>query len=341
MMVLGIETSCDETAVAVLRDRTILADCIASQDDIHTRFGGIVPELASRRHIEVLPQLAESARTTAGIEWRNLDAIAVTRAPGLIGCLLVGLSFAKALAFALDKPLIGVNHLEGHLLAAQLFAPELVFPFVGLVVSGGHTSLYHARALGQYELLGATRDDAAGEAYDKVAKLLGLGFPGGPQIDRLAATGNAKAARFARPNLKVRGSPFEIAVHDFSFSGLKTAVAQLLQRSSPPAVADIAAGFQHRVVEELVRRLVAAAETTGCRQIVVSGGVAANRALRARLETVVHEHQLQVFIPPVRFCTDNAVMIAWAGMQHLQRGERSGLDLNAAATEELGHVGAA
>lgn len=335
MRILAIETSCDETAVAIVRGRGILADQIASQDEIHRDFGGIVPELASRRHIEVLPRLIDAALTQAGVGWPAIDGLAVTRAPGLIGCLLVGLSYAKGLAYALGKPFIGVNHLEGHLLAPQLFSTELTFPLLGLVISGGHTSLYHARALGDYLLLGATRDDAAGEAYDKVAKLLGLGFPGGPHLDRLAATGNPRAVAFASPKMKTRGSSFEIGAYDFSFSGLKSAVAQQLQKTPPPSAADIAASFQRRVIEEIARRLSDAVKATGCRRVVVSGGVAANRGLRARLAEVAAREGWQLFIPPLRTCTDNAVMIAWAGAQYLQRGDRSSLDLNAAAVEEL------
>lgn len=336
MLVLGIETSCDETAVAILDDRRIVADYIASQDQLHAPFGGIVPELAARRHMEILAPMAESARAAAGIAWQDLDGIAVTYGPGLIGSLLVGLSFAKGLALAHLRPLIGVNHLEGHLLVAQLQAAALQPPFLGLVVSGGHTSLYLVRGIGDYALLGATRDDAAGEAYDKAAKMLGLPYPGGPQVDRLAATGDASRARFSRPNMKQRGSPFEIGAYDFSFSGLKTALRARLESDDPPALADLAAGFQHRVIEEITVRLLAASRATGCRDIVVSGGVAANRGLRARLAELAGAHQLTVHIPPFRHCTDNAVMIAWAGLQRLQRGERHDLSLNAVAVEELG-----
>lgn len=333
MLILGIETSCDETAVAILRGREILADLIASQDEIHAPFGGIVPELASRRHIEVLASMAEQARQKAGIEWHDLDGIAVTRAPGLIGCLLVGLAFAKGLAFSHDLPLIGVNHLEGHLLVAQLESVQINYPFIGLVVSGGHTSLYLAKGLGEYQLLGATRDDAAGEAFDKAAKLLDLGYPGGPQIDRLATEGDPRQVRFPRPKMRTRGSPFEIGAYDFSFSGLKTAMRMRAEETHSKA--DLAAGFQRRVIEELVLRVIAAARETDCRQVVVAGGVAANRGLRTRLDEVAIEHDLSICIPPFRHCTDNAVMIAWTGMQRLGRGERHEMDLNAVAVEEL------
>ncbi len=339
MLVLGIETSCDETAVAILRDREILADLIASQDNIHEKFGGIVPELAARRHLEIVAGMTEQARGTAGIAWEDLDGIAVTRAPGLIGALLVGLSFAKGLAFAHDIPLIGVNHLEGHLQVATLEQPECTPPFLALIVSGGHTSLYHVKDFGEYHLLGATRDDAAGEAFDKAAKILGLPFPGGPQIDRLAQTGNAALARFPRPLLKTRGSPFEIGAYDFSFSGLKTAMQQKVQKISTlddATIANLCAGFQYRVVEELVRRVREAAHALQIARVVVAGGVAANRGLRARLDQLAHEERLEIFVPTFRYCTDNAVMIAWAGAQHLARGERHDFSLNAVAVEELG-----
>lgn len=340
MRILGIESSCDETAVAILDDRHVLVDLIASQDDLHNAYGGVVPELASRRHLEKLPAMVEDARTCAGLAWRDFDGIAVTRAPGLIGALLVGLAFAKGVAFAHDLPLIGVNHLEGHLLVAQLEYPDLTYPFLGLVVSGGHTSLYLAEALGQYRLLGATRDDAAGEAFDKCAKLMGLGYPGGPAVDRLAAQGNPRAVRFASPLMRTKGSRFEVGAYDFSFSGLKSSVRQHLERMHRTGeavdMADLAASFQYRVIEELLARLIAASRACDCPRIVVAGGVAANRGLRARLQNVAAAEGWRVYIPQFRYCTDNAVMIAWAGAQRLARGERHGLDCNAVAVEELG-----
>lgn len=335
-LVLGIETSCDETAVAVVGDREILVDLIASQDALHAPYGGIVPELASRRHIEVLPRLLGEAAQRLGPRWQQLEGIAVTHAPGLIGCLLVGLSTAKGLAFARQIPWIGVNHLEAHVQVARLDYPALAYPFLALVISGGHTSLYLAKNLGDYELLGATRDDAAGEAYDKVAKLLQLGFPGGPRLDQLAAQGNPHAVRFPTPQLKTRGSPFEIGRYDFSFSGLKTAVTQCVQQTSPPSVADIAASFQHRVIAEITTRLRAAARHTGCPRVVVAGGVAANRGLRSALATLAQTEGVEICIPPPRHCTDNAVMIAWTGAEYLRAGLRSAFDLNAQAVAELG-----
>ncbi|MBI2344061.1 MAG: tRNA (adenosine(37)-N6)-threonylcarbamoyltransferase complex transferase subunit TsaD [Deltaproteobacteria bacterium] len=340
MLLLGIETSCDETAVAVLENRQVRADLIASQDDLHAAFGGIVPELASRRHLEVLPTMVTEAMSGAQVTWTDLDGIAVTVAPGLIGALLVGLAYAKGIAFAHNRPLIGVNHLEGHLLVAMLEHPDLTPPFIGLVVSGGHTSLYFVEQVGQYRLLGATRDDAAGEAFDKGAKLLQLGYPGGPLIDRLAATGDRTRLRFPRPKLRRKGSPFEVGAYDLSFSGLKTALAQQLARPqsglSSIRVEDYAAAFQYRIIEELVDRLAVAAHDLQCDRIVVAGGVAANRGLRARLDTLARKEGLRCFIPRMRYCTDNAVMIAWAGMQRAWRGEKDDLALNATAVAELG-----
>lgn len=345
MLLLAIETSCDETAVAILRDGNVCADLIASQDDLHAPFGGIVPELASRRQMEMLPPMLRAACDQAGIAVADVDGIAVTRAPGLIGSLLVGVSFAKALAFAHDKPLIGVNHLEGHLHAVRVEHPEIAYPYLGLVVSGGHTSLYLVRDFGQYTLLGATRDDAAGEAFDKVAKLLGLGFPGGPQVSKLAEQGNPKAVRFTKPKIDP-GSAFEVGAYDFSFSGIKAAVARYVQQlegssNRRPATgdwrpADLAASFQHAVVEALCARLIQAAQAFQCPRLVVSGGVAANTALRARLQVLAAEHGYHVYIPKLRYCTDNAVMIGIVGQEYLARGVRHGMDLNAAAVEELG-----
>lgn len=345
MLLLGIETSCDETAVAILRDREVLADLIASQDDVHIPFGGVVPELASRRHMEILPSMVKQAMSQANLQWSDLDGIAVTRAPGLIGCLLVGLSFAKGLAFNNNLPLIGVNHLEGHLLVAQLEDETLDFPFIGLVVSGGHTSLYFARKAGDYQLLAATRDDAAGEAYDKAAKLMGLGFPGGPAIDKLAAQGDPNKVKFSPTKTNNNKSKFAITDNDFSFSGLKTAVRYMLDppsnqknKPTPPKIADLAAGFQNRVIEEIITRLKWAIDTTGCTKLVVAGGVAANKGLRGRLELLRDELSLQLVVPRFRYCTDNAVMIAWGGMQQLMRGETDALDINVSAVEELGGV---
>lgn len=336
MLVLGIESSCDETAVAILRDRDILSAHVASQEAVHAPFGGVVPELASRQHIEALPTLIDRSLSEAQTTWKDLDGIAVTYAPGLIGCVLVGLSYAKGAALANNVPLIGVNHLAAHMHVASLSFEDLEYPYIGLVVSGGHTSLYLVHDLGDYTLLGATRDDAAGEAYDKVAKLMDLGYPGGPIVDRLAHEGTAGAVKFPKAQLKKRGSPFEIGDYDFSFSGLKTAVSHYVQKHPDTPAADIAAGFQSRVIDELCSRLMRATEEYNCPRVVVAGGVAANKGLRTRLQELEASGTMQVFIPPFAHCTDNAIMIAWTGMEQLRRGERSDWNLNAAASAELG-----
>src|SRR5262245_6555136 len=273
MIVLGVETSCDETAAAVLDGgRKILSNIVASQDDVHRPYGGIVPELASRRHVEVMLPVLRRALDAAGLGLRDIDGIAVTQGPGLVGSLLIGCSVAKATAYAIGKPLVGVNHLEGHIYAAFLEEPVPSHPFLALVVSGGHTALYLARDRGLYERIGQTRDDATGEAFDKVAKLLGLGYPGGPVIERVAASGDARAIRFPTANMS-DGAP------DFSFSGIKTAVSLYVKRAGPlePShVADIAASFQATVVKMLVRKTVRAARRLGLSRIVLTGGVAAN-----------------------------------------------------------------
>ncbi len=334
-LTLGIETSCDETAAAVIEDgRRVRSSVIASQDTLHAPYGGVVPELASRRHVETIWPVVQTTLSRAGATLQELDGLAVTAGPGLIGSLLVGLSFGKALAFALDIPLVGVNHLEGHLYAALLEHDGLSFPFTGLIVSGGHTHLYSAEAQGDYRLLGRTRDDAAGEAFDKVAKLLGLGYPGGPLVEEQARKGDPASVRLPRP-MRQRGS------HDFSFSGLKTAVANLIKGSGyavqgrgepsldPAFVADICAGFQEAVVESLVRVTVAAAKVTASRRIVLAGGVACNGRLRLELTQTAADHGVEVYYPSPSLCTDNAAMIAAAGYPRLLRGERATLSFNA------------
>jgi N6-L-threonylcarbamoyladenine synthase len=352
-LTLGIETSCDETAAAVLEDgRRIRSSVIASQDTLHAPFGGVVPELASRRHVEVIWPVVQEALARAGVTLAELDGIAATAGPGLIGSLLVGLCFGKALAFARNIPLVGVNHLEGHLYAATLDHEGLSFPFTGLVASGGHTNLYLATAPGVYRLLGRTRDDAAGEAFDKVAKLLSLGYPGGPLIEEWARKGDPNAVRFPR-SVPPRGS------YDFSFSGLKTAVVNYVKRSTfnvqrsdssslyplpstlypvldPDLVADICAGFQEAVVDVLVRVSLAAAKASASRRLVLVGGVACNGRLRSKLTERAAEEGVQVYYPKPSLCTDNAAMIAAAGYPRLLRGERSLLSLNADANLTLG-----
>ncbi|HSN13731.1 MAG TPA: tRNA (adenosine(37)-N6)-threonylcarbamoyltransferase complex transferase subunit TsaD [Anaeromyxobacteraceae bacterium] len=327
MRVLGIESSCDETAAAVVEDgRRALSDVVATQLEIPRRWGGVVPELASRNHVvQILPVIDEALRI-AGVSPADLDAIAVTSGPGLVGALLVGVQAAKGLAAAWRRPLVRVNHLEGHLLAAFLSDRPPTFPFLGLVVSGGHTSLYAARAFGEYERLGATRDDAAGEAFDKGAKLLGLPYPGGVAIDRLAREGDPKAVRF--PKAIVKGSDL-----DFSFSGLKTALLHHVRKHGVPegrALADLCASYQEAIVAALVQKAFRAARRLQLPRLVLSGGVAANGRLRAAFAAEAAGYDdVEVFLPPPRLCTDNAAMIAVAGTEAFRRGERALLDLNA------------
>ncbi|PYN39933.1 MAG: tRNA (adenosine(37)-N6)-threonylcarbamoyltransferase complex transferase subunit TsaD, partial [Candidatus Rokuibacteriota bacterium] len=289
MVVLGIESSCDETAAAVLADgRRVLSNVVASQDAIHAPYGGVVPELASRRHLEVIIPVVEKALADASMRLPDLDGVAVTQGPGLVGSLLVGCAVAKSIAYVHRLPLVAVNHLEGHIYATFLTEDPPEHPFLALVVSGGHTALYHARAPLEYTLVGQTRDDAAGEAFDKVAKLLGLGFPGGPVIERVAASGDPKAITFPLAQMS-DGAP------DFSFSGVKTSVSLYVKQHAPlgrPAIADIAASFQATVVKMLVRKTVKAALHHGIKRIVLTGGVAANGRLRAALEAAAIEHGL-------------------------------------------------
>ncbi|HKB23481.1 MAG TPA: tRNA (adenosine(37)-N6)-threonylcarbamoyltransferase complex transferase subunit TsaD [Methylomirabilota bacterium] len=326
MLVLGIESSCDETAAAVLVDgRRVRSSVVASQDAIHAPYGGVVPELASRRHLEVIVPVVEQALADAGVGVPDLDGIAVTQGPGLVGSLLVGCAVAKSLAWVHGKPLVGVNHLEGHIYAAFLTDDPPAHPFLALVVSGGHTALYHARAPLAYTLVGQTRDDAAGEAFDKVAKLLGLGFPGGPVIERTAASGDPKAITFPLAHMTDRAP-------DFSFSGIKTSVSLYVKRQAPLSaqqVADVAASFQAAVVKTLVRKSVKAALRLGVKRLVLTGGVAANGPLRAGLAAEAAEHGLTLHVPPPRLCTDNAAMITAAGTERLRAGERADLTLNA------------
>ncbi|MGA7875213.1 MAG: tRNA (adenosine(37)-N6)-threonylcarbamoyltransferase complex transferase subunit TsaD [Desulfoferrobacter sp.] len=316
MLILGIETSCDETAAAVVENgNDILSDVISSQIAVHMPYGGVVPELASRKHVEMILPVIDEALNKAGISADRLDAIAVTQGPGLVGALLVGLCTAKAMAFALDKPLIAVNHLEGHMHAAFLGRETIANPFVCLVVSGGHTALYRVDTDGQVKFLGTTRDDAAGEAFDKVAKLLNLGYPGGVVIDKLAANGNPTTFQFPKAYLEKDSL-------DFSFSGIKTAVANFVRRFGPPANAsegasyrleDLAASFQEAVVDVLVNKTILAAKVSGVDEIAVVGGVSANQRLRRRFEEEAGYLGLTLHLPALRYCTDNAVMIAAAG----------------------------
>ena len=327
MKLLAIETSCDETAAAVVEDGVrVLSDVVATQIEIHRRWGGVVPELASRNHVVQVMPVIDEALSRAGIGPDGLDAIAVTSGPGLVGALLVGVQAAKALALAWQKPLVRVNHLEGHLVAAFLSENAPAFPYLGLVVSGGHTSLYAAEAFGEYRPLGRTRDDAAGEAFDKGAKLLGLPYPGGVAIDRLAKEGDAHAIRF--PKAIVKGADL-----DFSFSGLKTALLHHVKKHGIPdgkGLADLCASYQEAIVRALVEKAFRAARRLQFSRVVLSGGVAANSRLRAAVAEKAREYEdMEVFLPAPRLCTDNAAMIAVAGTQAFLRGERAGLELAA------------
>jgi N6-L-threonylcarbamoyladenine synthase len=331
--ILGIETSCDETAVAIVRDGSeIEANVIASQTDLHARYGGVMPEQASRAHLRAILPTLDEAFSDARVDWEGIDAIAVTHGPGLAGALLVGVNVAKGLALARRKPLLGINHLEGHVYANWLevvAAPR--FPLVALIVSGGHTDLVTADEHGRYRRLGRTRDDAAGEAFDKVARMLGLGFPGGPEIEREASSGDPSAFKFPRAWL-------EPATWDVSFSGLKTAVLHQIralgvdpekvspeERRARLPVADLAASFQAAVVDVLASRLLRAAGTFGAGRVALGGGVAANRSL---LRSVQERAQVPVLCPPPRLCTDNGAMIAAAAYFHFRNGERSNLSLD-------------
>ncbi len=339
-LVLGVETSCDETAAAVVEDaRRVLSSVVASQAAVHAPYGGVVPEIASRHHVEAVVPVIEGAMAEAGVRFPDLEAVAVTQGPGLVGSLLVGLQVAKAIALVHGKPLVPVHHVAGHVAAAFLAHGEIPLPALALVVSGGHTSLYEVPEEGVHRLLGRTRDDAAGEAFDKVAKLLGLGYPGGPVIDRLARDGDDRAVEFGVARIKDgRG--------DFSFSGIKTAVLLHVRREGiapvtdpsdvPPRVRDLVASFQRAVVAALVQGLARAAREHRPRSLILTGGVAANSLLRRETERTGRELALPVFIPPLELTTDNAAMIAAAGFVALRRGVRAGLALNAEPHLPLG-----
>ena len=329
MLVLGIETSCDDSAAAVLRDGALAASVVSSQHAVHGPYGGVVPELASREHVRNVLPVVDAALAQAGADLGDVDGIAVTRGPGLIGSLLVGVSVATGIALRRRMPLVGVHHLEGHLLAVNLERPAddpVRFPFLGLIVSGGHSGLYLAAAPGDYRCLGRTRDDAVGEAFDKVAKVLGLGYPGGPAIDRLAREGDPTAVRFPRARLK-RGR------FDLSFSGFKTAVWQYVRDHRPTEreLPDLAASIQEALVDMLVDATTEALDATGAERLVVSGGVSANRRLRERMAAVGAERGVEVLVPRPALCTDNAAMIALAGWSRLAAGHDDGLAIEAEA----------
>ncbi len=328
--ILGIETSCDETAASVLaEDGAVLSNIISSQHAVHQRFGGVVPELASRAHIESIEGVSAEAVKQAGLAWTDLTGIAVTQGPGLAGALLVGVNYAKALAYALNIPVVGVSHLEGHIASAWIQDATFPIPCVVLVVSGGHTHLYYKERTGHCRLLGATRDDAAGEAFDKGAQLLSLEYPGGPAIDRLARQGNPEAIPFPRSYLK-KGSL------DFSFSGLKTALLYRLQAMDELAraaqAADLAAGYQEAIVTVLVEKAFAAVRSSGAQALAVVGGVSANSRLRTLLQQRAASENLCLSLPPLAYCTDNAAMVAAAGKQALRTGLCAPLDIDAQAS---------
>jgi N6-L-threonylcarbamoyladenine synthase len=339
MVILGIETSCDETSAAVLDEGRIRSNIISSQL-IHREYGGVVPELASRAHQRMIVPVVAEALSAAGTDKKNLDGIAVTYGPGLVGALLVGVNFGKALAFGLGIPFIGVNHMEAHIYANFIDEPKPQYPFLCLIVSGGHTQLVLVEEPLHHRLLGETLDDAAGEAYDKVAKMLGLGFPGGPAIDRLAEKGNPSFIQFPRSLIETENS-------DFSFSGVKTSVLYWLRDhnystngSSPKSpeprlLADLCASFQASVIDVLVMKALQAARQFGIREIAVAGGVSANSELRRRMEQAACEHGLRVFIPKLEYCTDNGAMIAMVGWMRLKKGTRSDVDLTAVANLSL------
>ncbi|HKW49478.1 MAG TPA: tRNA (adenosine(37)-N6)-threonylcarbamoyltransferase complex transferase subunit TsaD [Gemmatimonadaceae bacterium] len=348
MRVLGIETSCDETSAAVLSgagDGAVIKSLVILSQDVHRIFGGVVPEIASRAHVTALVPVVERALADAGATRQELDAVAVTNGPGLVGALLVGVSFAKALAYALDVPVIGVHHMEGHLFATSLEQYDAVPPFTALLVSGGHTLLLDVVAWGHYRLLGRTRDDAAGEAFDKVAKLLGLPYPGGPAVEREASVGadagDIRRYRFARPMLRRDQRPGDADYYDVSFSGLKTAVLNAVRETTTtaaltqPSRAAIASAFQDALIETLVEKTARALRQFKRSRVVLGGGVAGNRTLVAAMRKRCAELGARVFAPSSRLATDNAAMIARAGLFHLERGERSALDLNAFASVDL------
>lgn len=332
--ILAIETSCDETAAAVVRNgREVLSNIISSQIDLHTLYGGVVPEIASRKHIEKINQVAGEALREAGRKLSDMDAIAVTYGPGLVGALLVGVSAAKAISFASGIPLIGVHHIEGHISANYIENKELEPPFVCLVVSGGHSHLVVVRDYGEYEILGRTRDDAAGEAFDKVARAIGLGYPGGPKIDRVSKEGNPAAIPF--PRAKVGDSAY-----DFSFSGLKSAVLNYLNSCEMKGIAicqaDVAASFQKAVVDVLVEHSMHAVAESGMKKFAIAGGVASNSALRSALEKECQKQGIAFYHPSPILCTDNAAMIGAAAYYEYQKGVRHGYDLNAVPNLKLG-----
>ena len=334
VLILAIESSCDETAASVVKNgRTILSNVISSQIELHKLYGGVVPEIASRKHIEKINQVIEEALDQAGVTLDDLDAIGVTYGPGLVGALLVGVAEAKAISYAKKLPLVGVHHIEGHVSANYIEHPDLEPPFMCLIVSGGHTHLVIVKDYGEFEILGRTRDDAAGEAFDKVARAIGLGYPGGPKIDKLSKEGNADAIVF--PKAKLENGPY-----DFSFSGVKSAVLNHINRCKMQGEsiceADIAASFQKAVVDTLTEKAVKAAKEYKMDKLAIAGGVASNGSLRRAMQEVCEQQGIQFYYPSPVFCTDNAAMIGVAAYYEYQKGVRHGLDLNAVPNLKLG-----
>ncbi len=333
-LILGIESSCDETSASVIKNgRYILSNVISSQIDLHKKYGGVVPEIASRKHVELIMPVINQALEEAGVTLNDIDAIGVTYGPGLVGALLVGLTAAKAIAFTTGKPLVGVHHIEGHIAANYLQYPELEPPFVCLVASGGHSHIVLVESYDKFEILGQTRDDAAGEAFDKISRAIGLGYPGGPLIDKYAAQGNSKAVKFPRVQ-------FEDGSLDFSFSGLKTAVLNHLNRLEQTGeqvnIPDVAASFQQAVVDVLVKNTIRAAKQKGVDKIALAGGVAANSQLRSEMKSQAKKQGIEVLYPDLILCTDNAAMIGCAAYFEYKNGKRSGMDLNAIPGLKLG-----
>lgn len=333
-LILAIESSCDETAASVVKNgRCVLSNIISSQIAIHTLYGGVVPEIASRKHIEKINQVVEAALKEADVTLDDIDAIGVTYGPGLVGALLVGVAEAKAIAYAKKKPLVGVHHIEGHVSANYIEHPDLEPPFLCEIISGGHTHLVIVKDYGSFEILGRTRDDAAGEAFDKVARAIGLGYPGGPKIDKLAKEGNPHAIDFPRAHM-------EDAPYDFSFSGVKSAVLNHLNKcrmtGEPIVEADIAASFQQAVVDVLVDNAIRAAKDYHMDRLAIAGGVASNGALRAAMEAACEKEGIRFYRPSPIFCTDNAAMIGMAAYYEYQKGTRHGWDLNAVPNLKLG-----
>lgn len=334
VIILAVESSCDETAASVVKNgREVLSNVITSQIETHTVYGGVVPEIASREHIKAVNYVIKRALAEAGLGLEEMTAIAVTYGPGLVGALLVGVAEAKAIAYAAKKPLIGVHHIEGHVSANFIEHPELEPPFVCLIVSGGHTHLVIVKDYGEFEIIGRTRDDAAGEAFDKVARAVGLGYPGGPKVDKTAREGNPQAIRF--PRGKVEGAPY-----DFSFSGLKSAVLNYINHAKMTGeeicVPDLAASFQHSVVESLVSRGILACEEYGFKKLAIAGGVASNTALRAAMKVACEKKGIAFYHPSPVYCTDNAAMIGAAAYYEYLRGNIAGWDLNAVPNLKLG-----